>query len=81
MRKRTEYERWARGEYPYDMAECGWCATQHALLWGCCQQNHAEMREEAKKLRAILQTPVKFRKAILAFREKFARFYGTAGDK
>jgi hypothetical protein len=81
---KTERGNWWKTEYPYDLAECGWCATQHDGS-NCNDQEHAEMRQEAKKLRlsGMLEAEPfrarKFRRVVLAFREKFAKFFAPAG--
>jgi hypothetical protein len=72
----TEFDKWMKAEYPYDFAECGICATCHEY---CYNPEHAEMRQEAKKL-GLFKTAYgedygKLRSTVLAFREKFAEFY------
>jgi uncharacterized protein (DUF2461 family) len=78
----TEYNKWVSAEYPYDRAECNNCATEHmnTKFPSCSFPAHAEMRREASnlKLRKLRdKEPAKFRKVVLAFREKYARFYDT----
>jgi hypothetical protein len=81
-RGKLEYEEWQDVKYPYDMAECVACATQHAQRSCCNLPAHKEMRKEARKLglsqALILSQPAKARRLALAFREKFARFYPIA---
>jgi len=82
MSKLTEFNNWLDAKYPYDMADCGNCATVHASVE--CHM-HPEMsrvaKEEygftAKTQREI--TPI-VKKRILAFRRRFAKFYNR-GDK
>jgi hypothetical protein len=42
-----ELDKWRKAEYPYDNAECGICATSHEY---CYSPEHAEMKQEARKL-------------------------------
>jgi hypothetical protein len=72
-------KRWMNGEYPYDLAECGYCATQHAYKWNCTNTKHAEMKQEAQELKlydlVYGNDPGKLHRTVLAFRERFAEFY------
>jgi hypothetical protein len=74
-----EFKKWRTALYPYDEAECGYCATQHASICSCDNTEHAEMRQEAQKLElteiVYSGDPKKFRRTVLAFRKKFAKFY------
>lgn len=77
--QKAEYNSWVEAVYPYDLAECGCCVTQHAII-DCKFPAHSEMREEAKRLGFNVETQrrigPRIRKKILSFREKFAQFYG-----
>jgi hypothetical protein len=74
-----EMGNWNEAIFPYDYAECGCCATQHATRTGFCDcRAHAEMRREARELelgKLKDENSPKFRETVLAFREKYARFY------
>jgi hypothetical protein len=77
----AEYRKWAYAEFPYDEAECYFCATAHRRKdrSGCMVPHHAEMRKAAAALEIggdeIFAHPRRSRRLILAFRKKFARFY------
>jgi hypothetical protein len=78
---KTELNKWRESEYPYDLAECGCCATHHYSAV-CSHPKHAEMRQEAKELglldlgpRDMVDNPKKWRDVVLSFRKKFAKFY------
>jgi hypothetical protein len=81
----SEMDKWVAGEYPYDQAECGFCATMHRKESDdrCTLSKHAEMRKEAKRLwgAGFLLSYPEFRAAVLAFREKFDRFYPTPRER
>jgi hypothetical protein len=73
-----------KSEYPYDRAECGFCATQHAYssFSSCYKPEHAEMKREADTLGlANMLHAETFRDMVLAFREKFAKFYKENSDE
>jgi hypothetical protein len=73
---KSEIYKWHNGEYPYDYAKCGNCATQHKFSYfmgGCAVPEHAGMREDSEKLRNKLDDG--FRKSVLAFRKKWAKYY------
>jgi hypothetical protein len=83
---KTECDKWENAEYPYDLAECGFCFTYHAFVysWSCHNAEHDEMRQEATELITgmeretrdmLYDNPEKFRHLVLAFRKKFAKFY------
>jgi len=73
---------WGR-EYPYDMATCGHCVSQHAA--GLCgRKSHAKFRDAAVKLglrgtEKLRVSPEEGRKLFLRLRKRFARFYRRKG--
>jgi hypothetical protein len=81
----TEHERWNASRYPYDNAECSYCATQHDdsnVSFYCIWPSHKEMRMEASELQLSKlneQHSTEFRSTVLKFREKYARFYAPRG--
>jgi hypothetical protein len=82
----TEHEKWSNTKYPYDNAECCYCATQHDNILPfharCVWPSHEEMRKEASELQLATmneQDSPEFRSIVLKFREKYARFYAPRG--
>jgi hypothetical protein len=78
MNRAAEFDKWMAAEYPYDRAECGCSAIEHANH--CCGRlEHAEMIEAAGELGLFNVTlrndPEKFHNTVLAFRKRFAKFY------
>ena len=75
----TEVDKWFSREYPYDMAECGYCASMHARdNPECHEPEHEAMRKHAAKLGLRIPTagtPPKIIRAFMAFRKRWAKFY------
>jgi hypothetical protein len=75
-----EHEKWNASRYPYDNAECSYCATQHddSDLVFCKWPSHKEMIREAGELQLSelnKQNSPEFRSTVLKFRKKYKRFY------
>ena len=81
-----EYVAWASGIYPYDVASCGACLSQHESGLCCSRRDHAELRAAAKeaglmkligKLHKCTYRPriAEIRKTFLRIRKKYRRFW------
>lgn len=81
-----EYLAWAEGIYPYDVASCGACLSQHESGLCCSRRDHAELREAASeaglvklvgKLRKTTYAPriAEIRKTFLRLRTKHRKFW------
>lgn len=79
MISNSQYFKWYNGKYPYDLADCGNCASQHFSF--CTDPKHQELIAAVKEERELVspkgldRTPGKARVAFLRLRKKFARFY------
>jgi hypothetical protein len=47
------YDRWADAQFPFDMAGCNACVTQHKYYPGCC--THSDLSAQASRLKVALR--------------------------
>lgn len=82
MLSNGEYLKWYNAKYPYDLASCGNCASQHFSF--CTDSKHQELIAAVKEERDLVspkgldRSPREARAAFLRLRKKFARFYPQA---
>jgi len=73
----TEKDKWYEAKYPYDLASCGNCATMHGSPRNefCKEPEHEAMRQEAREIWLGEWDSPEYIAKVLAFRQKYDRFY------
>jgi len=70
----TEEDMYFAAQYPYDLAECGFCLLMHK--WGCCKDSrHVEMSRMVKESIPHGGIGTEKREVYTNLRELFRDFY------